>query len=219
VFFLGSYPRAKRLMTGNLDISGYLFEYGEPGLAFDIVRQNVELVELLFTAKEGSLIRFVEEDGAQTPILDQDEISPDRIEFIQHSQNGALRFVEDFMSILGGEAGLRLPADFAFNRIGSFIEKPTSEEVGLVKNISHSQHLPGGTDLREFGSALSGWGILMNPKKFLADYKRQYWKGGAKAKLGGWYYLFAVTYMIYNSLFGKRKTSCHYGTSKSRKWL
>lgn len=88
----------KGLDTMEKEVFGYIFHWGRPRKIRKFIMNYVMMFELIFTAPEGSLIGFQqEEDGEVVPILKNVEKNKEMYNSIENFQNGAMEVFKELL--------------------------------------------------------------------------------------------------------------------------
>src|SRR5262249_3628084 len=116
----------------------YLFRLGEPAEYASLIRTSVEVVELLFSAPEASVIGIERHaDGNFIPIRENTTGAAKRYEAIRSLQDGALEFAHDYAALKQEFPDLALSREAAVAQLRRVMLHPTRIEARFVGDIPH----------------------------------------------------------------------------------
>lgn len=178
----GHFPQITGLFVGTvaspaavaLDHSSYLFKLGEPREYRDIVLSCPEIMELLFSSVEGSLIRMERGSGGGFKPVQRAVTAAEasRSKIVESIQESGMQFVADYLALKGDFPGLSLTADDAFNQLRRVLRRPTSEEADRLGSVP---------DVKDFGDSTPG--LIAAQPRLLRLLRR---RGEIRRRQGGW---------------------------------
>lgn len=181
-FYLGT------MFTANprLPHEAYLFKQGQPHEYERLILRCVEIVELLFSAAEGSLVRMARmPSGMVEPVLqpvDPDEATRNAI--VEKVQAGAMQFVADYLALKKHFPELAITPEVAIAQLRRVLSNPTAEEAGHLGDVPHTKDF--GTSTRRPISPRLGVFALLNPRRIIYWWEGP-WRVGVEAR-SSWLY-------------------------------
>jgi predicted HAD superfamily hydrolase len=184
-YYLGTLPFDANV-SSKLRQEGYLYRLGEPAEYRNLVDSCVEIVELPFSSKEGSLVRMDRiPSGGFMPV--RQTVTPREIlrgEIVERIQSGGMHFVADFLALKQEFPNLSLTREEATNQLRRVLRSPTSEEAARLGDVPH---------MKDFGE--STLGVISAPPRLLTLLRRRRliqrydvpWKAGLEAR-SSWLY-------------------------------
>jgi hypothetical protein len=146
----------------------------------------VEIVELLFSATEGSLIRMERTSaGDLVPIrqpVDAGEAS--RNESVRRLQTGAMEFVADYIALKQEFPDLAIPPEIAINQLRRVLRNPTFDEARFLGDIPHTKDF-GDSTRTTISPRLSVLTLL--DRRRLIKWREGHWRAGINAR-SSWLY-------------------------------
>lgn len=157
---------------------GYLFRGGEPEAYRRLIWEGVEVVELLFAATEGTIVRIEREsDGQFRPVRATNDLEPYRIESVARMQSGVMEFVEDYLALKSRFPELVLPREAATAQLKRLLRHPTATEARLVGDIPHGEGF-GAIYSRRLLAFPHSLRMLVRPRAFRSILRHDYWHAG-----------------------------------------
>lgn len=140
-FYLGTFWFASHLYGARLPNDAYLFNRGQPREFEELILNCVEIIELMFSAPEGSLVRIERGPGGEFVPIKQAASADDtlRNQFVERLQAGATEFVEDYFSLKREFPGLSIDPALALNQIGRVLRRPSPLEARHLGDIAHTK--------------------------------------------------------------------------------
>jgi predicted HAD superfamily hydrolase len=184
-YYLGTLPFDANVGS-RLWQEGYLYRLGEPGEYRDMVHSCVEIVELPFSSKEGSLIRMDRtQSGEFVPVTQA--VTPMEVfrgEIVERIQSGGMHFVTDYRALKQEFPNLSLTREEATNQLRRVLRSPTLEEAARLGDVPH---------LKDFGDSTPG--VISAPPRLLSLLGRRRlikrhngtWRAGVEAR-SSWLY-------------------------------
>lgn len=178
--YLGTHAFAPKL--GLIDETyvhdGYLFRGGEPEVYRRLIWEGVEVVELLFAATEGTIVRIGREsDGQFRPVRATNDLEPYRVESVTRMQSGAMEFVEDYLALKSRFPELVLPRDAATAQLTRMLRHPTAAEARFIGDIPHGEGF-GSIYSRRLLAFPHSLRMLARPRTFRSILRNDYWHAG-----------------------------------------
>jgi predicted HAD superfamily hydrolase len=183
-YYLGTFPPAIKHIRQGLDLHAYLCNLGMPRENFLAIRQCVEIYEWIFSAPHGTVCGFERQGSRVVPRLEAQEIDHERWQTASLAQQGAMRFVEDYLACqLPGSVPVFTP-ELANRMLRGFLERPTYQEAVLFGNLRHAEG---------FGNVVSPRYIAKpphsrwNPAGYLQltrSYRTAFWRNGYLRRIG-----------------------------------
>jgi predicted HAD superfamily hydrolase len=136
--FLGTLKQHTPLFSSKYPHEAYLFRLGQPPDLAALIRTSIDVVELLFSAPEGSIIR-IERDPAGNffPIRDDESLDDDRNDAIRRLQAGALEFVDEYSALKRRFPDLTVSRQAATGQLRRVLRFPSRIEGELIGDIAH----------------------------------------------------------------------------------
>lgn len=178
--YLGTHAFAPKL--GLIDESyphdGYLFRGGEPDSYRRLVWEGVEVVELLFAATEGTIVRVERErDGEFRPVRAATDCEPYRVDSVRRMQSGAMEFVDDYLALKSRFPELKLTRDAAVAELKRLLRHPSAAEARHIGDIPHGEGF-GSVYARRLLAIPHSLRLLARPKDFRSLLRNDYWHAG-----------------------------------------
>lgn len=138
-FYVGTLAHRTPLIHRKYPHKAYLFRLGQPAAYADLIVTCIELVELLFSAAEGSIMR-IERDGRGgfTAVRDADSLDDTRYEAIRRLQEGAMDFVDDYVELKRRFPEFAMPRYTAVATLRRVLLHPTPVEARFIGDIRHA---------------------------------------------------------------------------------
>ena len=185
--YLGTYKHAVAVPDLGYPHDAYLFVLGQPAAAVDLIQTCVEIVELLFSATEGSVTRIDRDaNGAFVPVRDASDLEPHRVDSIQKLQAGALEFVDDYARLKNRFYQLRLPREVALTQLERVLLAPTRQEAECLGEIPHGEGFGDVYTQRFIARPPAPRLLLTRPRKFRRQIRQAFWRVGCLARLAPW---------------------------------
>jgi predicted HAD superfamily hydrolase len=185
-FYLGTFRFADHLIGSKQPNLAYLFNCGQPREYETLIFSSIEILELLFSAAEGSLIRIERTAAGEfVPIkqpIDADDAS--RNEILKQLQAGALQFADDYFALKQDFPELVIDPEVAITQLRRVLRNPTAEEAKSLGEIAHT---------KDFGESTRGPVARASSLLFLLQRRRYIrlregtWRAGIEAR-SSWLY-------------------------------
>jgi predicted HAD superfamily hydrolase len=178
--YIGTFASALKhnLIDDSFPHDGYLFRGGEPDAYCRLIGEGVAVVELLFAAAEGTVIRIEREAGGGfRPVRATNDLEPNRIDGILGMHAGVMQFVEDYLTLKSHFPELALTRDAAVAQLKRLLRHPTAAEACNIGDIPHGEGFGAVYARRLLASPHSLW-MLARPKEFRAILNSDYWQAG-----------------------------------------
>jgi len=183
-YYLGTFPPAIKHIGQGLSVHAYLCNLGMPRENFLAIRQCVEIYEWIFCAPHGTVCGFSRQDSRVIPRLEAQEIDDNRWQSASLAQQGAMRFVEDYLACQLPDSVPEFTPELANRMLRGFLERPTYLEAMQFGNLQHAEG---------FGSVISPRYIAKpehsrwNPGGYLrltSNYRSAFWRNGYLRRIG-----------------------------------
>ena len=168
-YYLGS-----RTASGNYkyqSMNGYLHDKDTPYADFLLDYYAETLIELLFMAPHGSVIRYLDSQNVEMDQFEYEGTST--LKAVKSIQNAALDFLKDYQGL-----GSLMPNDsFVYSeKLLSVLRKPSSEEANMLGDLSAWDHgwIPMAESINK--------SLLLNPRQLKAHLLNNSWKIGFMAR-------------------------------------
>ncbi|WP_315812691.1 hypothetical protein [Bradyrhizobium sp. SZCCHNR2028] len=178
--YLGTYGFAHEIVLPDEKYphDAYLFRRGEPDDYRRLIWEGVEVVELLFSATEGTIVRIERDvDGNYFPVRASTDLEPYRVESIVRMQQGAMQFVDDYLALKVRFPDLALSKDAAAAQLKRFLQYPTEAEARHVGDIPHGEGF-GAVYARRLLAYPHSLRMLARPQSFRWVLRHDYWHAG-----------------------------------------
>jgi FMN phosphatase YigB (HAD superfamily) len=177
--YLGLWPEALRPGFGPPDAAGYLCSFGAPPGRAGVLREAYVVLELIFSAPEGSVIGYAKRAcGGPVPILET-ETGPN-VEARRHAlealEECCLDTVDSLTGLLAGAWPDRACPDEAFAPMRPLLEHPTHADVAMINRIPF---IHGSGPLLPAVNPLPLREALLRPEASLRRLERAPWRAGA----------------------------------------
>jgi len=177
-YYMATFPEAAHTEMPGFLAHSYLAHRGEPREMYTGISQFLNLFETVYSNTEGSLLYFKRTpDGRVLPIRQAADKSNEFNLHLRAIHEGALAFTEDLQRCSAMSSLPPLPSHLAAEQILRVIMQPTSEEAGMLGELTHCDNL-GSTSMHST-AVLRSTG---NPADLLEDYQKATWKQGILAK-------------------------------------
>ena len=178
--YLGTYGFAHEVVLPDEKYAhdAYLFRRGDPDEYRRLIWEGVEVVELLFSATEGTIVRIERDAGGNyVPVRASTDLEPYRIESITRLQQGAMQFVDDYLALKARFPDLTLSRDAAAAQLKRFLRHPTEAEARYVGDIPHGEGF-GAIYARRLLAYPHSLRMLARPQPFRWVLRQDYWHAG-----------------------------------------
>ena len=178
--YLGTYGFAHEIVLPDEKYphDAYLFRRGDPDDYRRLIWEGVEVVELLFSATEGTIVRIERDaDGNYFPVRASTDLEPYRIESIVRMQQGAMQFVDDYLALKARFPHLTLSKDTAAAQLKRFLRHPSEAEARYVGDIPHGEGF-GAIYARRLLAYPHSLRMLAQPQSFRWVLRQDYWHAG-----------------------------------------
>lgn len=143
--YVGLWPDA---MTGSFGVdtaAGYLFSFGHPKWAADIVRQGYILFELFFSAPHGSVSHYASEDGRAVPIhaAQAEPGGSIRSQTVAAIERRCLAEFDRLDKILDGAWPDAIDAASALSEMESLLAWPSARDVAAINRVPYIHGIDG----------------------------------------------------------------------------
>lgn len=179
-FFLGTHHGVRRVEETGLYADSYLYHAGQPENTMADARQCLEILELLFTANDGSVSHFEINGKHAAPVFDALDNDERRQRVVQGIQQGAMEFIKALDPVLRYLVSFPpLMAKDALHPLAVMLRSPVAKEVTMFDGIIHIQTFGQADLVRGIAPKLSGVPFAwLNPWFFAREFQRSYWKTG-----------------------------------------
>ncbi len=136
----GYYITLSSNMYRGMDMYGYLNNVTGTGRGCDLLRGYVGLIELMFMCSEGSVLSYsTDRLEIAKPVLASSEYVGEQgysmeMLAIEQLQNGALKFIEDFVQIYGSKK-FNFSSTTTFANLNHFASNPSREALDMFGNF------------------------------------------------------------------------------------
>jgi len=136
--YVGLWADALRPEINVRNAAGYLFSHGHPQARADCVREAYILLELVFSAPHGTVLRYdIAGDGNAQPVL-QVESGPEseiRRAAFTALESACLETFDALAAIAGGGALPDIDADSALSTLEALLLRPSCADVARINRI------------------------------------------------------------------------------------
>ena len=181
-FFFGTFELAYLNHYENSSLTGYFFENCEPVENYHALKHSIALCEILFSAEEGSLLRFKQDGGSVSAEFDAEASSVDYSNAVRGIQAGALSVLREYVEASGG-LHLLLDQRYATRPFVRLITQPTKDEATVLGDLPFWPEF--GQQARDHYMARpsSLWRSLIRPYQMKQEYRKSYWRAGYYRRL------------------------------------
>lgn len=177
--YVGTHASVKETLEAGHVIDGFLFNQAEPKEFHTMLMECIEIVELMFSSKEGSLQHVTtDSNGELRFIFDESETTTERVKAVEKLQEAAIRFIQDMKTVLDVFPHLRLDQRASVMVLEAFLSKPTKQEATMFDGILHHQHFGDKKLARVFVPKPSIPALIVKPLAVANQYKSAYWRKG-----------------------------------------
>jgi predicted HAD superfamily hydrolase len=185
--YLGTYQHAVLAPELEYPHEAYLFTLGQPPAMVALIQTCVEIVELLFSATEGSVTCIERKpNGEFTPVMDDSDLEPHRVDIIRHLQAGAMEFAEEYARLKAHFSNLGLVQATAVAQLQRVLLHPTRREAECLGNISHGEGFGDVYTKRLIARPPSSRLMLTSPRQYRKQFCQAFWEIGCLARLSPW---------------------------------
>jgi HAD superfamily hydrolase (TIGR01549 family) len=133
----GFYFGLNKWAYDNDQIFGWIYHYGNPKKHFDTVQKALEIVELMFSAPEYSIITVRKENDYFIPVVNKTESEKKRIELAKQIQQGTLEAMDE-LQLLRKKYSTDPELSTVFVVMKSLFETPTEADVMSLASVPHN---------------------------------------------------------------------------------
>jgi FMN phosphatase YigB (HAD superfamily) len=147
--YLGLLPQALRPRLDPRTAAGYLFSFGDPKPAMDMVLEGYALFELFFSAPHGSTLHYALNEGRAVPVLavEEEPGASIRREAFAAIEAGCLKEFETLDRILDRAWPEAIDPKSALFDIERLLLRPTVQDVATINTIPFIAGINGGRNL------------------------------------------------------------------------
>lgn len=174
-YYVGLWSKANDVYKVSQNMEAYLMNFGKPNyIAHTLETGGVEIIEFLFSAPYGSVIKLRNSNGKIEPELDNFDCKPERLKKINSIQTGALDFIKDFMRLQKKLPYLMISKEMAFNPLQRVIMAPSLEESYKIGQIEFASCMGKNYEFTQLAAP------YLQPLEIL---NKSFWKAGARKLL------------------------------------
>lgn len=175
-YYFGTYKQAEKYIKDGLNIQGFFCNLGKPEEHYSIIKLCVEIFEFIFGAPHGSVVKFEKKSGVIKPVLDDSDMSNEKINQLNSVHTGALDFVMEIGPLLKA-LNLNISKELAIKPLKRILENPTKEEAQKLGDIEHAEGF-GNVYVKRYIAKPSSKFLIFKPKQFLREYRSSFWRKG-----------------------------------------
>jgi len=181
-FFFGTFERAYLNCDENSSLSGYFVEDCKPAENYKALKHSIAICEVLFSAEEGSFLRFQELEGGVVPEFDAQGATVEHSNSVRQIQEGALVVIREYLRAAGC-LQLKIDQGYSTAPFVRMLTKPTVEEAVTWGNLPFWADF--GHQVRDRFMARPSTLIryLVNPYLMKRHYRESYWRAGFYRRL------------------------------------
>ncbi|MDX2185073.1 MAG: hypothetical protein SFW08_13940 [Gemmatimonadaceae bacterium] len=170
--YLATWPGIVDGAPREMRSASYLAHAGEPRAAIRAITPGRELLEIVCSSRDGSLLHFDESTGH--PVLAAYEFDAAQADIVATIQDGAVAFAADYARVHRGRA---LPMDVgtALAEWERLVRAPTDREARTLGVLAHSDNV-GSSSSRALAVLRAD---PSDAAALLEEYQQSYWKPGA----------------------------------------
>jgi FMN phosphatase YigB (HAD superfamily) len=178
--YLGLWPEALSPALGLHNAAGYLFSFGHPKPALDIVRQGYILLELFFSAPHGPLSHYALRDAEAVPVhaVEAEPAGSIRRAAVQAIAGACLAEFDALHDLLDGAWPDAIDPAAALHEMAKLLTRPGKRDVAAINRVPFVHGMDGSTS----GPAVNPmpWhGLLRDLPRALARLETSPWQGGS----------------------------------------
>lgn len=177
-YYLGIFERAKDIHENLNSIHGHLFNLSKPNWAENIIKQCVEVFELIHSAPHGSLIRLKKENDSIYPVMAEEEQDLEKKQIIEDILQGSEDFFKEVAPIMI-KYDLTFKPEFSLSPIARLLNEPTKNEANLIGDIYHMEGFGNISSKRYIAKPKT---FYLNFKRYIDDFNHSFWKKGFKKR-------------------------------------
>lgn len=175
-FYLGLNPYSKNIIDKEISAQGYLFDYNYNIDLFEKEKEFNCILETLFTANHGSVIKFQNNGDEIIPVLDKWEYQEIADKEIYNNillvQENSLKFIYDINNNKMFNNDISPNVSFAnFIELGCFSKYVVTKKIGEMKML--------GTEVVYLAKPKHSFGYyIFNINKLKKEFEQSYWRIG-----------------------------------------
>lgn len=175
--YLGTWPGVAAGAPDAMQSDGFLCSAGMPAQVPPVLAVGRELLEVLCSSFEGSLLHFAGSEARA--VLAPYEFDDAHAATVRVVHDGAAAYATDHAAVLSGEHGI-VSADEALEEWARLTRSPSGDEARVLGALSHSDNVGSHTSRR-----LAGFTAAADDcDGLLRDHAMAYWKEGLLAQRG-----------------------------------
>ena len=136
-FFFGTQTNAKGIELKGGKVRSFFFHLGQPRPRMNLVKECIELVELLFSAPHPTIIGLKRNADRIDPIYGVSEYTSEQRACLDIMRQAALKFIEDAALLCSPGSMLDSPAEFVEDSLRRLLRNPTKSEARAIGMIGH----------------------------------------------------------------------------------
>ena len=181
-YYLGTFQTAMKFAEKGFPMSGYMCNFSEPKNNFQVLSEGVHMLEFIFSAPHGSVIKFDKKNDDIVAIFEPNDFSNDKLNTINEFQKGAMDFISDFMAIERDYKKINIAPETAIKPISRLLKTPTYSESVNFGNLKHSEYVGANSHESYFAKTSDPLKMFLNPIKFKQAYSKSLWKAGFRKR-------------------------------------
>lgn len=181
-FFFGTFEWAFLNKHENASLDGYFFEDCAPDENYRALKHSIAICELLFSAEEGSLLRFKKEGGQIRPEFEPELPSLAHSTAVRGIQEGALAVLREYTQA-SGQMYLSIEQKAATAPFVRMLTRPTVEEARAWGDLPFWPEFGLQTRDHFLARPSSLYRYLLRPYFMKGEYRKCYWRAGFYRRL------------------------------------
>jgi predicted HAD superfamily hydrolase len=183
-YYFGTYGPERATDFGGPS-HGWLIDTDKPEDRRRILQSGLTVVELLFSARHGSVINYIDENGNVVPVLAPLGITSNYADASDTVHSAALRFVARYLKAFNGLRPPALHSDDIFPSLARLLDRPTLAEARAIGDLVLADGLGTTTFGQPIAKPPSFWQMLIRPASLRDKYRQSPWRLGLLVRLIG----------------------------------
>jgi len=186
-YYLATSHHIRQLAGSGGDALGWLIDTDVPEYNRRILQTGVAVIELLFTADHGSVLRYNETQGKVIPFQAPLGLSSNYAAAATAMQQAALLFVERYLKAFGDLPPLILDRELAFPALARLIDCPSLAEAKAIGDLVQVDGFSanGANHGHPIAQPPAFWEFILKPSTTMKRFLQAPWRLGFLARLIG----------------------------------
>lgn len=163
------------------DMNAYFFNYGIPSENEHLIKQSVEVIELLFSAPHCGVEKITQQDGQFKAVFTQPtKHEKHRQHISKQLYHGAMQFIIDFDMLFNGVTLPFTPRNYAAP-LETLLTSPSNKDIEMFSKVHHAAGFGAAHYEPLIPPKISFPAALFSPRVIIKKFERAFWPRGYEA--------------------------------------